>query len=550
MDRFAEVCEKVASHRSRLRKIEFVAEYLRTLEDADFARAVRFFCCAPVADGTGDLNLFGEQQKRPLSVGFATLREAYVPLTEWDGFTIGRCHEEVGDTGETIALLLAGRTQNQPLSLQQAEEFYSALSRCTTTACKIRLLRDTFAAHRPLAIKYLVKIITGDLRIGLLGKMVEEAVAASTGDKPAAVRSAQNRLGDLAQVALAARSGSLHTIEARLFHPMDYMLAKPLDSVHDLDDPANYWVEHKYDGIRSQVHLSGNRVAIYTRGMDEVTQAYPELVAAFKELPGSAVLDGEILAWEEGHALPFAVLQQRLGRKKVSTAMISQIPVIFMAYDILFRDGELLLDTPLEARRAALEALFAHQSEPLLVSPQYEATGHEDIDRLFAEARASINEGLVLKRRGSLYEPGRRSGTWYKVKRAFATLDVVITAAEQGNGKRASVLSDYTFAVRSGDEFVNVGKAYSGLTDIEIRELTRLLRAALIERYGRVLLVRPEIVLEVAFDGVQKSPRHKSGYALRFPRIERWRKDKTAEDIDTLERVAELYTASLSAHTR
>ncbi len=227
--------------------------------------------------------------------------------------------------------------------------------------------------------------------------------------------------------------------------------------------------------------------------------------------------------------------------------MMAEAPVAFMAYDILYRDGDLLLDRGIEERREILEETFAGLGPPLLVSPQYSAAAIEDVDRLFGEARSSANEGLVLKRRQSVYEPGRRSGTWYKVKRPYATLDVVITAAEQGHGKRATVLSDYTFAVKSGDRFLNVGKAYSGLTDVEIRELTRLLRAAALERYGRVLLVRPEIVLEVAFDGIQKSPRHKSGYALRFPRIVRRREDKKPEECDTLDRVRELYEASLAA---
>ncbi len=216
------------------------------------------------------------------------------------------------------------------------------------------------------------------------------------------------------------------------------------------------------------------------------------------------MLDGEILAWRDGRAMPFAVLQQRLARKKVAAKMIAEAPVAFMAYDVLYRDGDLLLDRPIEERRAILEQTFAGLGAPLLVSPQFSAAAIEDVDRLFTEARSSANEGLVLKRRQSAYEPGRRSGTWYKVKRPYGTLDVVITAAEQGHGKRATVLSDYTFAVRSGDRFLNVGKAYSGLTDVEIRELTRLLRAATIERYGHVLLVRPEIVLEVAFDGIRR----------------------------------------------
>jgi DNA ligase-1 len=265
-----------------------------------------------------------------------------------------------------------------------------------------------------------------------------------------------------------------------------------------------------------------------------------------KSIAGSAVLDGEILAWREDRALAFTVLQQRIARKKVAASMLADIPVVFMAYDLLYRDRRMLVDVPIEERRALLESAMKHVPSPLLVSPQYTAQTTEDIDRFFEQARARGNEGLVLKRVGSIYEPGRRSGTWQKVKRPYGTLDVVVTAAERGHGRRATVLSDYTFAVRAGNQFVNVGKAYSGLTDQEIRELTRIFRASAQDRFGRVTLVKPEVVLEVAFDGVQKSPRHKSGYALRFPRILRWRKDKTVDECDDIEQVKALYDASIA----
>ncbi|MGH9632003.1 MAG: ATP-dependent DNA ligase, partial [Bryobacteraceae bacterium] len=423
---------------------------------------------------------------------------------------------------------------------------YARLCKARNTAGKIELLKEIFSRHRPEALKFFVKIITGNLRIGLQSKMVEEALAQATGVPHREIRLANNRVGNLAKIALAARRGTLHEIEARLFHPMDFMLAKPIDQLAELADPENWWVEDKYDGIRSQVHAQDGRAAIYSRGMEEVTHAFPELVEAMSRFPGGVVLDGEILAWKDTRALPFTVLQQRIARKKVSASMREGIPVIFMAYDILYRDGRMLLDAPIEERRMLLESSLAGLEKPLLIAPQYTAAAAADIDRHFEEARGRDNEGLVLKRRGSLYEPGRRSGTWQKVKRPYGTLDVVVTAAEQGHGRRATVWSDYTFAVRSADGFVNVGKAYSGLTDQEIRELTRIFRSAATERFGHITLVRPEVVLEVAFDGVQKSPRHKSGYALRFPRILRWRKDKRPEDADSIERVRSLYEASLA----
>lgn len=539
MDALAAVCDRVASYSSRLRKVGLVADYLRSLSDDDLVRAVRFLCGVPVVDA-----------ERKGTVGWATLRDAILAVLPWDLDLLRLCFREVGDGGETVGLLLAGRTENAAMSLAESEAQYRRLFGSRRTAEKVEALEECFKRFRPLTLKYFVKVIGRDLRIGLQEKMVEEAVARATGVALEAVREANNKSGNLPQVALACRRGEVHEIEARLFHPMDFMLAKPIDSLADLPDPASWIVEDKYDGIRSQAHVAAGRVVLYSRGMDEVTASYPELHLALAGLPGSAVIDGEILAWKDGHALPFTLLQQRLARKKISAALMREIPVAFMGYDLLYRDGQLLLDEPFEKRRALLEQLFEGRELPLLLSALHHVETTEEIDRLFLDARGRWNEGLVLKRRGSIYEPARRSGSWTKVKRPFGTLDVAITAAEQGHGRRATMLSDYTFGVRHGDRFVNVGKAYSGLTDDEIRELTRLLRAATTDRFGRVLVVRPEIVLEVAFDGVQKSPRHKSGYALRFPRIVRWRRDKKPEECDDLERVKALYEASLSQETR
>jgi DNA ligase-1 len=272
-------------------------------------------------------------------------------------------------------------------------------------------------------------------------------------------------------------------------------------------------------------------VKLFTRGLEETTAAFPEIILAFTNLPGPLILDGEILATS------FQLLQQRLARKKVSPKIMAEIPVHFVAYDILMHQGELVFDRPLEHRRQLLDNLGLART-----SQQTPLQTHAQIEVLFNEARARGNEGLMLKRRGSLYESGKRAASWLKIKKPLGTLDVVITAAEQGHGRRAGVLSDVTFAIRDGDKYLNIGKAYTGLTDAEIKELTKVLRAATVERYagGRVQIVRPEVVLEVAFDGLQKSPRHKSGYALRFPRIVRWRRDKRPEDIDTLARVHQI----------
>lgn len=545
MDQLAITCEQIASVGSRLRKISLLADYLRPLSDDDLALAVQFLSSGP---GTGDApnqSLFEVPLKTKLSVGYSVLRHALQTATGWDWETLNVCYAEVGDSGETAGLLLRGLSAEKPLSLRDADEIYQQLFRAGTTARKREVLIAAFQSYRPLTIKYLVKVITRGLRIGLMAKMVEEAVAAACGVAAEAIRDANNRLGDLARVALAARHGELSGIEARLFHPMEFMLAKPLERLDDLASPTDWVVEDKYDGIRSQVHFDSGHVRIYSRGMEEVTSAFPELTRAFAQFPGNALVDGEILAWRDNRALSFNVLQQRLARKNVRATLLADVPVAFMAYDLLLRNGEVLFERPLEERRRLLSDLFEAQTLPLLLSPEHAVTTHADLDALFLEARARGNEGLLLKRRGSHYEPGKRGGAWQKLKRPYGTLDVVITSAEQGSGRRATVFSDYTFAVRSDAGFVNIGKAYSGLTDTEVKELTRVLRAASTDRFGPVMVVRPEVVLEVAFDGVQKSARHKSGFALRFPRIVRWRKEKKPQDCDDLARVEALYQASL-----
>jgi DNA ligase-1 len=533
MDQLARTCEEIARWNSRLRKVRILGDYLRGLSESDLSRAVRFLCCGPI-----------QSEDRKFSVGGAILREALLRASGWDAETLSRCYAETGDTGETIGLLMRGISSGEPMTLADAELFYARLYKQKRTVDKVELLRQIYLRHKPETLKYFVKAITGNFRIGLQAKMVEEAIAAATGAQLEEVRMANNRLGDLPRVAAAAKRALLHEIEARLFHPMEFMLAKPLDSVDGLADPENWWIEDKYDGFRSQIHAENGRAKIFTRGMEDVTDAFPEIVEAFRRLEGGAVFDGEILAWRDGRALPFAVLQQRIARKKMTEVIAGAVPVIFVAYDMLYRGGRMLTGEPIEQRRQILEDSAA--ALEITVAPRWASATTAAIEEAFEAARARGNEGLLIKRRGSLYESGKRSGSWRKIKRPHGTLDVVITAAQQGSGRRAIYLSDYTFAVRDGESYLNVGKAYSGLTDQEIRELTRILRSLATGKFGKVVVVKPQVVLEVAFDGVQKSPRHKSGYALRFPRILRWRRDKQIREADTLDRVKELYESSLA----
>jgi DNA ligase-1 len=431
----------------------------------------------------------------------------------------------------------------------------------------------------PIEAKYIVKIITGDLRIGLKESLVEEAIAKAYGCKPGEVQRANMLLGDIGETLHLASKASLGVAglsqaKMRLFHPLGFMLASPAQSAEEaLSYFENSLVEDKYDGIRAQAHCSGGEVRIFSRTRDEITESFPELPDALAGLPEDSILDGEIVAWsylaaqsgEPGRALPFSALQQRLGRKKVSEQLMRRVPVAYLVFDVLSAGGELLIDHPLRERAKMLDELFATPRVParakstgaqgqlilerpapstttqVFRAPVFHASSPEELDRLFDAAQARGNEGLMIKDPKSAYTPGRRGKSWLKLKRELATLDVVVTAVEYGHGKRIGVLSDYTFAVRDGDRLVNIGKAYSGLTDAEIAEMTKWFLEHTIEDQGFRLLVEPKIVLEVAFNNMMRSDRHNSGYALRFPRIARLRPDKLPEEADTIDRVREIY---------
>jgi DNA ligase-1 len=318
--------------------------------------------------------------------------------------------------------------------------------------------------------------------------------------------------------------------------------------------PEEFLVEDKFDGIRAQAHVESGRVAIYSRTMDEITHRFPELIEPLRSLTSDVIIDGEIIPANGEVILPFSELQKRLGRKNVGTQLLEAVPVALVAYDLLYAAGKVLIDQPLSERRHLLGQLVPDQG-PLRMSRGKLLREAALLDDEFEQARARGNEGLMIKSPGSAYKPGRRGRDWLKLKRAIATLDVAVTAVEVGHGKRRHLLSDYTFAVRRSaddDELLNIGKAYSGLTDQELMELTEWFKNHTLQEFahGRVRVVEPTVVIEVTFDRVQPSKRHKSGYALRFPRILRLRPDKATTDIDTLETVRRLVEANESPQER
>jgi DNA ligase 1 len=334
-------------------------------------------------------------------------------------------------------------------------------------------------------------------------------------------------------------------VRLETFRPISVMLASPAETPHDVlaTFPSGALIEDKFDGIRAQAHKLGTRVELYSRTLDQITE-FPELVDGLKRVPGDFILDGEIIGWRDGRAIPFTELQQRLGRKQIDLFTPSLLPVSFVAFDLLLLNGKDLMNVPLAERRLGMQELLSGREQPELQFTRAElCSSVQEIEDSFVSALARGNEGLLAKGPESPYVPGRRGQYWVKLKRPLATLDVVVTAAEYGHGKRRGLLSDYTFAVRDDGRLRNIGKAYSGLTDVEIRELTEFFLAHTVEDQGHVRQVEPLIVLEVAFNNVQRSDRHESGYALRFPRIARLRPDKPASEIDTIERVREIFAS-------
>jgi DNA ligase-1 len=564
MQRLAETCEAIAATTKKSLKTGIVADYLksRTVDEAAVS--------AVFLSGRA----FPAWEETTLQVGGALLWRVVQELSGKDEATLTSAYRKHGDLGAVAGEVLAERS-GQGLSVLEVADTFRQIAAARGPAAKTALVRGLLERATPLEAKYIVKIMTGDLRIGLKESLVEEAIAKAYAGTVAEVQRANMLLGDIGETLRIALEGKLAETKMRLFHPLGFMLASPIESTEEgLSYFAEAAIEDKYDGIRAQAHVAEGEVKFFSRTRDEISQSFPELPDALAGLPRDAILDGEIVAWEQpGRARPFSVLQQRLGRKKVSDRMLREIPVAYLVFDVLYADGELLIDRPLRERGRVLDELLetmkdVHHRSPetrrkskdlqsqlsfgmeeekailnVIRTPVFRARSPEELEDLFGAAQARGNEGLMIKDLGSAYTPGKRGKSWLKMKRELATLDVVVTAVEYGHGKRVGVLSDYTFGVwdTNRDRLVNIGKAYSGLTDIEIAEMTQWFLEHTMEDQGFRRTVEPKIVLEVAFNNMMRSDRHDSGYALRFPRIVRLRRDKSAEEADAIERVREIF---------
>jgi DNA ligase-1 len=541
--RFALTAEAVKATARKLEKVSILSAYLGSLTPEDAAFAAIFFTGRP----------FPQSDDRTLTLGWSVVKRAVLEIARINEAEFRAAYQRFADSGDAAGAVLAGKTAPRPCSLGQIAEFFERVAEARGPAAKLDLLSGLLKTVTAEEAKYLVKIITGDLRIGLKEGLLEEAIAAAAGQPLEAVREANMLSGDIALVARAARTGRLDEIQLKLFHPLQFMLASPEPTAQAMLDRLGspVWIEEKYDGIRCQVHKAGDRVELYSRDLHRITEQFPDLAWAGRALPGDFIADGELLAWRDGRALPFAELQKRLGRKGDDFFLGAEIPVSLSLYDLLWRDGRTLLKEPLALRRELLKELLAGGRDRFVLAPIQQATSAVEIEAAFIAARQRGNEGLMAKDPRSPYTPGRRGLAWLKLKKAYATLDVVVVGVEYGHGKRRDVLSDYTFAIRDPehDRLLTVGKAYSGLTDAEIAQLTQHFLDHTLEVQGRYRLVVPDIVLEIAFDIIQPSSRHQSGYALRFPRIARIRTDKTPAEIDTLETCRRLAQAGSFAPT-
>lgn len=543
--------------RARTAKVEALGRALAEVAAQDPARlpfAARFL--------TGVM--LPTEDDRTLGAGGSLVFEAALAVTGMPQAELGARARKAGDLGTAIGeavevAIAAGRTQPAGLALADAEGVALALAETGSRSEKLQALTTAFFKCSPLEARYLSRAILGEMRVGAKEGIVEDAIAKAFGRPLADVRRAAGLVTDVGELARLAAEGRLEEARIVVGRPIGFMLATPIETARGADLSVPHAVEDKIDGIRAQAHVSVNGVRLFARGKGPVTTAFPDVAgplaeAAHRGVP-AAILDGEIVVMTaEGRPRPFSAIQPRLKKTEPDEDLLRDHPVRYVVYDLLLEGEESLLALPFLERRARLARwveLLADPSSPVLLHDSRPLLSEEAKDPEFDAARARGFEGLVLKRLDAPYAAGVRGFAWLKVKKALATLDVVVVAAERGHGKRAGVLSDYTFAVRSGDELLTVGKAYSGLTDVEIKSMTERLEAlALGEEQHGYLRVKPEIVLEVAFDGLQRSDRHSSGYALRFPRIAHIRDDKKPADADTLDSVRTLWEAQLASGHR
>ncbi len=536
----ARALDEVKATRSKNAKVERLSAYLRSLSAEDAALAARL--------ATGRSSPRGSRDET--QVGYSTIWELLTEISGTSAQAISGLYLRYGDLGEVAQEALKSKQETtlfgESVTLAELQESFDRMARSKgkgSSSSRRALLKSLLLRSSPAEAKYVVKILTGEMRTGLVQGLVEEAIAKAYAVPKEEVARAHLLAGDIGLLAYRARLGELSAVTLTPFRPLNFMLAEPMASATEIAEyfKKTIFAEYKYDGVRAQLHKLGGKVRIFSRRLEDVSGSFPEVSRAAASVEHDFILDGEIVPFRDGKPLPFQLLQRRLRRIENFEDAAHNAPVEYFVFDILLLDEEELFSRPLKER--SLELAGAIRESGLIPAERITVASAEEIARAFATSRELGYEGLVLKDPESVYAMGKRGKSWVKLKEELDTIDAVIVAAEYGHGKRAGVISDYTFAVRERDGLRTIGKAYSGLTDSEIDSMTERIKKLTIKDYGYRRSVKPEIVLEVAFDSIQESERHDSGYALRFPRIKRIREDKTADEIDTLEKVVSIFNS-------
>jgi DNA ligase 1 len=550
---FVEICENIRSTNSKNAKISILSDYLAGLDEDSLPIAVLFL--------SG--RIFPRGSKLNINVGFSTIMQSLSEIAMLDANEIQQIYLTHGDMGALSEYAVSKKHmislfRQQPLTLFFVYNQLKKIADIVGPGAgrnKTKILTGLLIDILPLEAKYLIKIINGEMRIGLVEGLVEIAIAKAFNQNIQVIREAMLVGGDIAQVSILAKRNSLDKAIIKPLTPLSFMLA---DVMFTAEEIIKYYqkpliCEYKYDGIRVQMHKFGQEIRMFSRKLADITNAFPELAdaalaAAAATITSSSpsnidfILDGEILAFRNNKPVHFQELQKRLRKKTVNGQIMAEIPVIYTIYDIMYFNGEHTIKKSLKERKEILSSIAF---KPPIINSSYKIVNSEqEIISIFDDSRDIGHEGLVLKEPYSQYQPGKRGRYWVKLKKELDTIDAVIVMAEYGHGKRAGTLSDYTFAVRdenNNNKLRTIGKAYSGLTNKEIDETTSKLKSLMVKDDGYKITVKPDIVLEIAFDSIQKSYRHDSGFALRFPRIKNIRDDKTVADVDTLEKIKQIY---------
>lgn len=522
MKAFATLIELLSTTTKTTEKTEALLQYFRVANDRDKVWAIALFT--------------GRRPRRTIS---STLLKnwcaAYCNLPPW---LLDECHHTVGDLSETIALLIPVHSDfvcaSEPLHIY-IEKLIS-LSAATDEEKKAFMLHCWQQLNNTTERFVLNKLMSGAFRIGVSQQLLIQALSKFVNLEASFISHCLTGKWDPSVIGFYELI-NVSAPSADVSKPYPFCLAYPLESEpNELGDAASWQVEWKWDGIRGQLIKRKDTAFVWSRGEELITEKFPEFNLLFQHLPNGIVLDGEIIAAANDKPLPFSLLQTRIGRKQISKKILSEVPVRFFGYDVLEYNGEDIRQWPLSERRKILESVVVSINDhTLFISPTIEFTNWDDLKQIQLQSRAHAAEGVMLKRKNSAYQIGRKKGDWWKWKVDPYTIDAVLIYAQKGTGKRGNLFTDYTFAVRDGEKLVPFAKAYSGLTNAEIAQVDAFIKRNALEKFGPVRTVKPELVFELAFEGINKSSRHKSGVAVRFPRIFRWRKDKKLEDINSLD---------------